>query len=94
VNRNLSSSKAYNHEYRRAKALIKLPAAFVASQYESKLMLHFYSGDERRRLFLGWTGVDEKSAGCEAFNQKSCDGASGGENRVEPLPKPGVRVEV
>jgi len=37
---------------------------------------------------------EEKSAGCEAFNPKSCDGASGGENRVEPLPKPGVRVEV
>lgn len=45
--RNLSESKDYAAAYRRAKQALRLPAEFVQSQCQCRMMQHFYSAAER-----------------------------------------------
>lgn len=55
INRNVGTTKVYATTYGEAKARLRLPRDFVASQYNRKLMRHFFSGEERRRLLLRWS---------------------------------------
>jgi len=52
--RNLASSKSYAAAYQHAKQTLHLPPAFVARQYASKMMRHFYSDEERQAFLVRW----------------------------------------
>ena len=53
---NVSAAKAYGEAYRDFLAAVALPQYLVTSVMESKLVRHFYSDDERERMFRRWTG--------------------------------------
>jgi hypothetical protein len=51
---NLSGSKDYAEQYRFVKKHLHLPADFVSGLYETRLMRHFYSAEERRHWHARW----------------------------------------
>ncbi|HYG35000.1 MAG TPA: putative capsular polysaccharide synthesis family protein [Clostridia bacterium] len=58
-NRNLGEAKNYNQQYHCAKQDLRLPADFVALQYRSKPMQHFYADAERQRFQRQWSRTEE-----------------------------------
>jgi len=62
VNRNIGSSKAYSQAYRKAKEQVRLPVDFVAKQYNSRMMQHFYSEKERQDFQLRWVQTANEPA--------------------------------
>ena len=54
VNRNRSDSKEYGAMYEQVKAQLRLPLDFLMLQYNTKMMQHFYSDQERRELMQRW----------------------------------------
>jgi hypothetical protein len=54
VSSNVSQSKDYARQYRFVKQHLRLPADFVSGLYESRLMRHFYSDEERHRWQAEW----------------------------------------
>ena len=55
VNRNVAALKPYSAAYADAKARLRLPRDCVVSQYNQKLVRHFFSSAERRRLLARWS---------------------------------------
>jgi len=53
--RNVSESKDYAAAYRRAKQALRLPAEFVQSQCQCRMMQHFYSAAERLEFERQWS---------------------------------------
>jgi hypothetical protein len=53
---NVSAAKTYGTAYREFLAAVSLPDYLVTSVLESKLARHFYSDEERERMFRRWTG--------------------------------------
>jgi hypothetical protein len=94
INRNIGSSKEYGWAYHHAKERLRLPVQFVARHCNTKMMRHFYSADERRRLFLQWTAKPALSQPPRDFSAKSCDGEGAGERHAVPGQGLGARVEV
>jgi hypothetical protein len=60
VTSNLGESKQYAERYRFVKEHLRLPADFVASLYDCKLMRHFYSDQERRNWQGRWSEPQAK----------------------------------
>ena len=54
---NLGGSKDYAEQYRFVKKHLRLPADFVSGLYETRLMRHFYSAEERRHWHGRWADV-------------------------------------
>lgn len=54
VSRNMAALKPYSSVYADAKARLRLPRDCVVSQYNQKLVRHFFSNAERRRLLARW----------------------------------------
>jgi hypothetical protein len=57
---NIGAKKAYAEQYRHVRENLRLPKEFVTSLYDDKLMRHFYSEAERRKLFLKWAEPESK----------------------------------
>lgn len=58
VNANVGESKQYADRYRSVRDQIKLPRDFVSALYDTKMMRHFYSPDERQRFSSKWAEGD------------------------------------
>ncbi len=56
VNRNIGADKEYGARYRDIQARLRLPASFLAGQYDSRMARHFYSPAERAQLQARWRG--------------------------------------
>ena len=54
INRNIGRTKAYGSAYEEVKKELRLPIDFVMKQCNSKMMCHFYSDSERRKLIERW----------------------------------------
>jgi hypothetical protein len=54
VNSNLGDSKQYAEQYRTVREQLTLPADFVTSLYDTKMMTHFYSREERQQFSSKW----------------------------------------
>lgn len=53
---NVSAANAFGAAYRSLLETVALPEWLVTSVIESRLARHFYSDDERERMFARWTG--------------------------------------
>jgi hypothetical protein len=65
INRNIGNAKSYGPAYEEMKKQLRMPVDFVAAQCNSKMMRHFYSDTERRRILERWAD-DAARAGKEA----------------------------
>jgi hypothetical protein len=62
VNRNLGESKQYADQYQGVKNALQLPADFVRSLYQNRMMLHFYTDSEREAFYRRWVEQGAVSA--------------------------------
>jgi hypothetical protein len=55
LNRNIGEAKDYGAAYQRAKQTLRLPADFVRTQCQCRMMQHFYSETERQQFEHQWS---------------------------------------
>jgi hypothetical protein len=55
ANRNLGRGKPYASQYSSVREHLRLPPTFVAERYETQLMRHFYTNQERKALTSRWS---------------------------------------
>jgi len=53
-NRNISSQKSYNEDYRDFKNRLKLPPAYLEKMQDSKFFRHFYTDQDRAKILSKW----------------------------------------
>jgi len=54
ITRNVGSAKGYRSAYEGVRKQMRMPIDFVTNQCNSKMMRHFYSESERRKLIERW----------------------------------------